>query len=167
MTGFRRDRFRAAVAGRVFWKGAVLAAFRGSPGVTKALDVSNYNIVGKVQAALDELMEKELAFLRVGSAFSGEREYIFKHTLLREQAYQRLPENLRVTCHLVVADWLAERASTERSVCVGQHYEAAGIFDKAQAYYTKAAEHARSKGYDKEADDLQYHARTLPEDRIG
>jgi len=161
----RATAFFAAVAGRVFWKGAVLAAFRGSPGVTKALAVSNHNIVGKVQIALDELMEKELAFLRVGSAFSGEREYIFKHSLLREQAYQRLPENLQAECHLVVADWLAERASIERSVCVANHYEAAGVYDKAQAFYTKAAEHARSKGFDEEADDLQYHARTLPEDR--
>jgi class 3 adenylate cyclase len=162
----RATAFFAAVAGRVFWKGAVLAAFRGSPGVTKALGVSNHNIVGKVQAALDELMEKELAFLRVGSAFSGEREYIFKHSLLQEQAYQRLPENLQAECHLVVAEWLAERASPERSVCVAHHFEEAGVYDKAQAYYTKAAEHARSKGYDEEADDLQYHARTLPENNI-
>lgn len=163
----RATAFFAAIAGRVFWKGAVLAAFRGSPGVTKALDVSSHNIVGKVQVALDELMEKELAFLRVGSAFSGEREYIFKHSLLQEQAYQRLPKNLRAECHLVVAEWLAERASLERSVCVAHHFEAAGVNDKAQAYYSKAAEHARSKGYDKEADDLQYHARTLPENNFG
>jgi class 3 adenylate cyclase len=163
----RATAFFGAVAGRVFWKGAVLAAFRGSPGVTKALDISNHNIVGKVQNALDELMEKELAFLRVGSAFSGEREYIFKHSLLREQAYQRLPENLRAECHLVVAEWLAERASPERSVCVAHHYEAAGVYDKAQSFYTKAAEHTRSKGYNEEADDLQYHARTLPEKNLG
>ncbi len=106
----------AAVAGRVFWKGAVLAAFRGSPGVTKALDVSSHNIVGRVQVALDELMEKELAFLRVGNTFSGEREYIFKHSLLREVAYQRLPEDHREECHQAVGDWLAEQAGPERSM---------------------------------------------------
>jgi predicted ATPase len=157
----------AAVVGRVFWKGAVLAAFRGSTGVTEALKVSGHNIVGKVQVALDELMEKEMAFPRVGSAFSGEREYIFKHSLLRDVAYERLPKKNRVDCHYAIAEWLAERTSPERSVTVAHHYEAAGIYDKAQDFYTKAAEYARSKGYNEEADDLQYHARTLPENNIG
>ncbi|MCJ7716680.1 MAG: hypothetical protein MUO54_09190, partial [Anaerolineales bacterium] len=163
----RATAYFAAVAGRVFWKGAVLAAFRGSPGVTKALDVSSHNIVGRVQVALDELMEKELAFLRVGSAFSGEREYIFKHSLLREVAYQRLPEDLREECHRAVADWLAERAGPERSICVAHHYESAGVYDKAQDFYTKAADHTRSIGNTEEADELQYHARTLPENKKG
>ena len=153
----------AAVVGRVFWKGAVLAAFRNSSGVTKALKVSSHNIVGKVQTALDELMENELAFLRVGSAYTGEREYIFKHSLLREVAYQRLPEEHRAECHLAIAEWLAERAGPERSVCVAHHYEAAGRYEKAQAFYTRAAEYTRSVGQPDEADQLQYHARTLPE----
>ena len=161
----RATAYYAAVAGRVFWKGAVLAAFRNTPNVTAALDVSSHNIVGKVQGALDELMEKELAFLRVGSAFSGEREYIFKHSLLREVAYQRLPEDQREICHAAVADWLAARSGPERSISVAHHYEAAGINDKAQAFYTQAADHARSIGNSAEADDLQYHARTLPENK--
>jgi predicted ATPase len=157
----------AAVAGRVFWKGAVLAALRNTPSVTTALGVPSHNIVGRVQGALDELMEKELAFLRVGSAFSGEREYIFKHSLLREVAYQRMPEDHREKCHSAIADWLAELAGPERSICVAYHYEQAGIFDQAQVFYTRAAEHARSIGNPAEADDLQYHARTLPENING
>ncbi|MGB2962926.1 MAG: adenylate/guanylate cyclase domain-containing protein [Anaerolineales bacterium] len=161
----RATAFFAAVAGRVFWKGAVLTAFRNTPSVTEALDVSSHNIVGKVQGALDELMEKELAFLRVGSAFSGEREYIFKHSLLREVAYHRLPDSHRAKCHAAVADWLAERSGPERSISVAHHYEAAGIYDKAQAFYTQAADYARSIGNLEEADDLRYHARTLPENQ--
>jgi class 3 adenylate cyclase len=159
----RATAYFAAVAGRVFWKGSVLAAFRKSPGVTKALNVTSHNLVGKVQKALDELMEKELAFLRVGSAFSSEREYIFKHSLLREVAYHRLPDEYRHECHKAVADWLADRIGPERSICVAHHYEAAGISDKAQEFYTRAAEHARSVGHLEEADDIQYHARTLPD----
>jgi len=161
----RATAYFAAVVGRVFWKGAALAAFRGSPGVTKALSVTNHNIVGRVQQALDELMEKELAFLRVGSAFAGDREYIFKHAFLREVAYIRLPEEHREESHLAIAEWLAERAGPERSYNVAAHYEEAGIFDKAQIFYTMAAEHARSIGNIEEADDLQYHARTLPENK--
>ena len=161
----RATAYFAAVVGRVFWKDAVLATFRGSPGVTKALSVTNHNIVGKVQNALDELMEKELAFLRVGSAFAGDREYIFKHAYLREVAYIRLPEEHREDSHLAIAEWLAERAGPERSYNVAAHYEKAGVFDKAQIFYTMAAEHARSIGNFEEADDLQYHARTLPENK--
>ncbi len=160
----RATAYFAAVSGRVFWKGSVMAAFRGAPGVTQVLDVSSLNLVGKVQKALDELMERELAFLRVGSAFSGEREYIFKHALLQEVAYQRLPKEMKTACHLAVADWLAEKIGPERSICVADHFERAGEIDQAQVYFTKAADHARNLGDDAEADDIQYYARTLPDD---
>ena len=109
-----------------------MAAFRGAPGVTQVLDVSSMNLVGKVQKALDELMERELAFLRVGSAFSGEREYVFKHALLQEVAYRRLPDEMRVACHKAVGHWLAERIGPERSISVAGHFEKAGDFDQAQ-----------------------------------
>lgn len=157
----RATAYFAAVTGRVFWKGSVMAAFRGAPGVTQVLDVSSLNLVGKVGKALDEMMEKELAFLRVGSAFSGDREYIFKHGLLQEVAYRRLPDELKVECHRAVAYWLAERVGAERSSCVAHHFEQAGVLDQAQAYYTAAAEQAREQGEDQEADDLSYYARTL------
>ncbi len=151
----------AAVVGRVFWEGAVLAAFRDSEGVTAALQVSSYDIYGKVQKALDELMEKEMAFPRVGSAFSAEKEYIFKHSLLREVAYDRLPKEYQEKAHLAVAHWLADRASKERSVSVAHHFEVAGNHDLALRFYTEAAEYARWIGNEDEADQLQFHARTL------
>lgn len=157
----RATAYFAAVSGRVFWKGSVLAAYRGAPGVTQVLDVSSHNLVGKVQKSLDELMEKELAFLRVGSSFSGDREYIFKHSLLREVAYLRLPDDLKEACHYAVAAWLAERVGPERSISVAHHYEEAGVIDRAQEFYTLAADHARSLGCFEEADDIQFHARTL------
>lgn len=157
----RATAYFAAVSGRVFWKGSVLAAFRGAPGVTEVLDVSSLNLVGKVQKALDEMMEKELAFLRVGSAFSGEREYIFKHSLLQQVAYNRLPDELKVECHRAVAYWLAERVGPDRSICVAHHFEQAGVLDQAHHYYSAAAEQTREQGENREADDLSYYARTL------
>ncbi len=162
----RATAYFASVSGRAFWKGSVMAAYRGAPGVTEVLDVSSHNLVGKVQKALDELMEKEMAFLRVGSAFAGDREYIFKHALLQEVAYLRLPDDLKTECHKAVGSWLAERAGPERSICVANHFEKAGVFDRAQEFYTLAAEHARTLGRDEDADNIQYHARTLPDDRL-
>jgi len=158
----RATAYFAAVSGRVFWKGSVLAAYRGAPGVTQVLDVSSHNLVGKVQKSLDELMEKELAFLRVGSSFSGDREYIFKHAILREVAYRRMPDDLKEACHHAVAIWLADRVGPERSISVAHHFEKARVFDRAQEFYTMAADHARTLGCFEEADDIQYHARTLP-----
>jgi predicted ATPase len=160
----RATAYLAAVSGRVFWKGSVLAAFRGAPGVTQVLGVSSSNLVGKIQTALDELMQQELAFLRVGSAFSGDREYIFKHALLQDVAYNHLPDDMKIACHLAVANWLADRVGPERSICVANHFERAGAYDQAQAFFTKAADHARGVGNDEEADDLQYYARTLPDE---
>lgn len=160
----RATAYFAAVSGRVFWKGSVMAVFRGTPGVTQVLDVSSVNLIGKVQKALDELMERELAFLRVGSAFSGDREYIFKHALLQEVAYNHLPDEMKTACHLAVANWLADKVGPERSICVADHFEKAGAYDQAQDYFTQAADHARRLGNDQEADDIQYHARTLPEE---
>ncbi len=162
----RATAYFASVSGRVFWKGSVLAAYRGAPGVTEVLDVSSHNLVGKVERSLDELMEKELAFLRVGSSFSGDREYIFKHSLLQEVAYDRLPDDLKTACHHAVANWLAERVGPERSISVAHHFEKAGIYDRAQEFYTMAAEHSRSLGSFKDADDIVYYARTLPDDRF-
>lgn len=163
----RATAYFAAVTGRVFWKGSVLAAFRGAPGVTQVLDVSSINLVGKVQKALDELMEREMAFLRVGSAFSGDREYIFKHSLLQEVAYRRLPDEMKRACHLAVANWLADRIGPDRSISVAHHFENAGVYDQAQVFFTQAAEHARYMGDDKEADEIHYYARTLPDDLRG
>jgi hypothetical protein len=64
---------------------------------------------------------------------------------------------------LAIADWLAEKIGSERSVCVAYHYQAAGADDKAQKFYSMAAEYTRSLGNMAEADDLQFKASTTPD----
>jgi hypothetical protein len=61
---------------------------------------------------------------------------------------------------------LAERIGSERSITVAKHYEKAEAYQQALDFYTKAAEHARLIGNESEADEIQYHARTLPADII-
>ena len=151
----------AAAVGRVFWKGAVLALFRDASGVTEVFDVSSQNLVGRVQLSLDELMRKELAFPRVGSTFSGEREYIFKQSLLRDVAYSLLPKKHRTDCHRTIADWLAERAGPERTVTVAKHYELAEELEQARNYYLRAAEYAESVGDLEKRDEFHERARDL------
>lgn len=151
----------AAAVGRVFWKGAVMALFKGAAGVTEVFDVSSRNLVGRVQLSLDELMRKELAFPRVGSTFSGEREYIFKQSLLRSVAYSMLPEKHRAQCHHTIAEWLTKKAGPERAVTVAKHYELAGEIEAARKYYLEAADYALSVGNQEKEEEFRDRARDL------
>lgn len=151
----------AAVVGRVFWKGAVMNLFRDPSDVTGIFKIKSRDLSENVEDSLQELTRAEMAFPRIGSAFSGEKEYIFKHSLLRDVAYRLIPRKYRAQCHLSVANWLASRAGLERSVSVAGHFEKAGEMDMACAYYRKAAQYARSQGNIREALDFEQHANHL------
>jgi class 3 adenylate cyclase/tetratricopeptide (TPR) repeat protein len=86
----------AAVVGRVFWVGAVVA-LSGRP-------------VTEVRDALGRLRVKELVVPHDPSSFSDELEFAFRHALIRDGAYDSLPKSLRADKHLGVARWAAERA---------------------------------------------------------
>ncbi len=151
----------AAVVGRVFWTGAVMAAMREASGTTTILDVSTLKMVERAQNAFDELVEAELAFPRAGSTFTDDQEFIFKHPLFRDVAYSLLPHKYRGNCHHAVARWLAERVGPELSVMVAEHYEKAGDLDEARQYYLQAADHARSQGNLDDAHSLEQHLKAL------
>lgn len=144
----------AAVVGRVFWKGAVYSLFQNPNDVTGIFSNSRKDLSDNLDDSLEELMRSELAFPRMGSAFSGEREYIFKHSMLRDVAYGLIPKKYRSQCHLVVADWLSVRAGQERSVIVANHYHQGGDLQKAISFYKQAEKYARSQGNDREAQEL-------------
>jgi DNA-binding SARP family transcriptional activator len=82
----------AAVAGRVFWAGAV-QALTGSA------------------AGLGLLEERDFVRRRAGSSLAAEREYAFKHALTREVAYASLPLGRRARLHAAFADWLESTGS--------------------------------------------------------
>jgi len=82
----------AAVVGKVFWVGPLVAMGGRDP--------------GEVTAALGELAQ--LGFLRPAakSSMSGEREYAFWHVLGRDVAYRQLPRGSRAARHAAAATWL-------------------------------------------------------------
>ena len=90
----------AAVVGRVFWIGAV-AELTGRP-------------AAEVRDALGRLRVKELVVPHEPSSFSDEHEFAFRHTLIRDGAYDSLPKALRADKHVGVARW-AERRAGDRS----------------------------------------------------
>jgi DNA-binding SARP family transcriptional activator len=96
-----------AVLGRVGWVGA-LAAVSGQDGE-------------QVEACLERLRAKEFLYRAGRSSMAGQREYGFRHVLLREVAYGQIPRLERADKHRRAAAWLESLAS-ERSELLAYHY---------------------------------------------
>jgi class 3 adenylate cyclase/tetratricopeptide (TPR) repeat protein len=105
-----------------------------------------------LDGALSELRRRELINLRQLEALSGAKipadlEYIFKHAITQETAYNSLLMTRRKTLHKVAAeaietlfpDYLDELAAT-----LAYHFERAGIPDRAIHYLTRAADRAKA-----------------------
>ncbi len=116
MIGARLDRLpdlerhlalRAAVVGSSFWPGAV-ASLNG--------------VVEDVERALEALAGLDVAEERQPSTVRGEREFAFRHALIREVAYDRLPKGLRVELHVRCAEWISERQERDELVEIGAHH---------------------------------------------
>lgn len=86
----------ASVIGTVFWAGAL----------AQMADRSKAAVV----AVLERLAHKELVRSVRQSAFEGEREYTFVHSLVREVAYSHLPRAARASRHVVAARWIEAKA---------------------------------------------------------
>ena len=80
------------------------------------------------------------------SWFRGDREYSFKHDLIREVAYEMLPRAERRTLHGRVADWMEHAAGErlgERLDVLAYHAAQAEQHDRAIEYLVRAAARAR------------------------
>jgi class 3 adenylate cyclase/tetratricopeptide (TPR) repeat protein len=80
----------AAVAGKVFWLGAV-----GREGVERLLHA---------------LERKEFVRRDRRSSVAGEVQYVFRHALVRDVAYGQIPRARRADAHLAAAAWLESLA---------------------------------------------------------
>jgi predicted ATPase/class 3 adenylate cyclase len=89
---------RAAVVGRVFWRGA--------------LGHLSHDL-GEFESALDDLLLRDLVIPEARSTIIGEQAYRFKHVLIREVAYAGLSKSARAEHHAHFATWLHERAGDE------------------------------------------------------
>jgi class 3 adenylate cyclase/tetratricopeptide (TPR) repeat protein len=89
---------RAAVVGRIFWRGAIEHL---------APDLED------LDSHLEDLLLRDFLLRETRSSISGEAAYRFKHVLIREVAYSGLAKNARAQHHARFAEWLAERAGEE------------------------------------------------------
>jgi class 3 adenylate cyclase/tetratricopeptide (TPR) repeat protein len=86
----------ASVIGRVFWTGPLQRLLEAEP--------------DHVEDALDRLEDRGLVTARMASTIAGQREFIFKHVLTRDVAYESLPRRDRAGAHVTVARWIEETA---------------------------------------------------------
>ncbi len=107
----RRVLQHASVVGHTFWEGSL-----GRIEAEERVDLTG---------ALAALQEKDLVVPSAGSRLAGEREYAFKHVLIRDVAYSTLPKSVRARKHAEVGEFIAER-SADRSegviAMVAEHY---------------------------------------------
>jgi class 3 adenylate cyclase len=98
--GDRRVLQAAAVVGRIFWPGAVRQLLDGQ--------------ADRLPDSLEILEGRDLVRARLASSLGREPEYVFKHVLTRDVAYETLPRRERSAAHAAVAKWL-ETTLGERS----------------------------------------------------
>ncbi len=90
----------AAVVGRIFWPAPVARYLNGS--------------ATKLDGLLRGLEGRDLILSRLSSTMAGQSEYIFKHALVRDVAYESIPRRERAAAHLQVADWIEEAVGERR-----------------------------------------------------
>ncbi len=117
----------ASVVGQTFWEGAL-----ATTATEEGLDL------GKTLATLEE---KDLLVPSAGSRLAGEREYAFKHVLIRDVAYSMLPKSVRCRKHVEVAEFIRERAG-ERSD---------GVIGLIAEHFARAAALGSEAGLDRDA----------------
>jgi class 3 adenylate cyclase/tetratricopeptide (TPR) repeat protein len=95
----------ASVIGQTFWEGAL-----ATTAAEEGLDL------GRTLSALEQ---KDLLAPSAGSRLAGEREYAFKHVLIRDVAYSMLPKSVRCKKHVEVAEFIRERAGERSDGMIG------------------------------------------------
>ena len=139
-----------AVFGKTFWPGGLRAAGAG-PGVVDHLEA---------------LELKHLVREQPRSLFRDEREYAFKHDLLREVAYGSLPRAERRRLHGRAADWIEVRAgerADEHLPILAHHSEQADRPGRAIDYLRRAAARAGRAAAHREETTLLAQAIRLAE----
>ncbi|MET0999396.1 MAG: adenylate/guanylate cyclase domain-containing protein, partial [Marmoricola sp.] len=129
---------RASVVGRVFWDQAVAHIGDEPDGADEQATLGS----------LDSLRRREVLLQREVSRFANAREFLFKHALLRDVAYDGVLRAQRERYHRGAAQWLAETSAAvgredEYAAVIAEHYERAHD-PTAATWYLRAGRGAAS-----------------------
>ena len=127
----------ASIFGQVFWRGGLSALVGDEVGED---DLDRW---------LDVWITRELVTPRSDARFSGERELVFRHSVVRDAAYRMLTESDRTLGHRLAGEWL-ERMGENDGALLAEHYEQGGEPRRALPWWSQAAENAL-EGNDLEA----------------
>jgi len=118
----------AAVVGRVFWRGAL----------------SRISPREGLSTLLGSLEERDLIRREAVSRIRGDQQFAFKHALIREVAYQRLPRAARRDRHAAVGAFLEETTGEmgQSAEALAYHWREAGESEQAVRYLIAAADQA-------------------------
>jgi tetratricopeptide (TPR) repeat protein len=127
-TTARRVLRAGSVFGESFWSGGV-ATLTG-PDASSTLDTS-----------LAALVQQELVEERSVPRFRGEREWSFRHALVREAAYRSMTDDDKALGHRLATAWL-ERIGERDAIALAEHARAGGDAARAARWYQRGAEDA-------------------------
>ncbi len=163
--GDKRVAQQASVVGEVFWLGA-LTHLAGS--------------TDDLPDRLSALQRREFVHPHAESRIAGDREFAFKHILIRDVAYERLPKGRRAELHVRFSEWLTGLPAFEHEFVeiLAYHLEQACRFarevvqspiepplEEAASALGRAGEKAEGRGGIREADRYYIRALDLLEDR--
>jgi len=150
---------QASVVGAVFWHGAVAHLAGATDGLEERL------------AGLER---RDFIHARTESSIAGDREFGFKHILIRDVAYDRLPKGRRAQLHVLFSEWVGGLPAAEHELVeiLAYHLEQACRLARqvqqspvappvpaAVAALTRSAEKAKRRDGIREAD--RFYARAL------
>lgn len=149
----------AAVSGRTFWVGSVLAAARATTGTGTLSSMPPPVIERLVQDGLRQLVRAELIAPRnTDSQYEPAQEFVFKNTFLCDVAYNLIPVRSRAMYHRAVGQWLADQGDFTSRLLAAGHFENGNAFGDAALQYEKAAELAHHRRAPSEAQALRESA---------
>jgi tetratricopeptide (TPR) repeat protein len=134
----------AAVIGRTFWDKAVqYLQLASSPPGDADLEL-------EIDEILSNLRERELIFRREEATFIDTHEYIFKHALLHEVAYENVTKRERRSHHKFTAEWLKKKADStgrreEFATQIADHYLDANEDSSAADWFYLAGQRAMTQ----------------------
>lgn len=143
---------KAAVIGRSFWLGALVALTRLEQTGFEAdpADRSRYwfgtDESEAIRRVLEELRSRDFVARNPQATFPDEEEYVFKQGTERELVYGEVPKERASGWHRFISQWLLQRrgkADDSRLALAARHRELAGDAVGAARLYLGAADRAR------------------------
>jgi tetratricopeptide (TPR) repeat protein len=164
---------KAATLGSVFWLGALVVlqrADRADPSRSFSIEER-----ARIEAALEELVERDYLLKMPDSSVPGEAEYIFKHNLEHDLVLKLVPAETARVYFRAAAEWLETRLPEDLRDHTGEQleyqatlYSRGGNRARAAECYIAAAGKARARYANEAAAEL--YARGLEhlerEDRV-